>query len=70
MLVDAGEESNGLEVVEYLRSQGVTRLEYLIGTHPHADHIGGLSAVLNAFPVDTILLPKTEHTSSYNKFQS
>lgn len=63
MLVDAGEESNGLEVVEYLRSQGVTRLEYLIGTHPHADHIGGLSAVLNAFPVDTILLPKTEHTS-------
>ena len=45
MLVDAGENDQGDTVVNYLKEQGVTSLDYVIGTHPHSDHIGGLDDV-------------------------
>lgn len=64
MLIDAGEPQMGDRVVAYLENQGVTKLNYVIGTHPHADHIGGLSRVLEAFDVDEIIMPKVTHTSA------
>ena len=51
MLVDAGENDQGDTVVNYLKEQGVTSLDYVIGTHPHSDHIGGLDDVLETFPL-------------------
>ena len=51
MLVDAGEREAGPKVVRYLESQGVTHIERLVATHPHADHIGGMEEVLNTFAV-------------------
>lgn len=63
MLVDAGEREEGPGVVAYLKDQGVKRLDYVIGTHPHSDHIGGLADVLAAFPVDCVLIPEKEHTT-------
>ncbi len=63
MLVDAGERDQGETVINYLKSQGVTKLDYVIGTHPHSDHIGGLEAVIKAFPADTIIMPNKEHTT-------
>ena len=42
MLVDAGNNGDTDLVVSYLKNQGVSKLDYLIGTHPHEDHIGGL----------------------------
>ena len=56
MLIDGGEPSSGKKVVDYLRGQGVDRLDYVIATHPDADHIGGLPDVLEAFPVDRVLM--------------
>lgn len=60
MLVDAGDMGGGDEVVDYLKTQGVEKLDYLVMTHPHADHIGGMPEVLEAFPVDTVILPDAE----------
>ncbi|MBQ2696011.1 MAG: DNA internalization-related competence protein ComEC/Rec2 [Clostridia bacterium] len=44
-------------VVPYLKRQGVTKLTYMVASHPHADHIGGLRAVIDAIPVETLLVP-------------
>ena len=46
--------------MDYLKSQGVEKLDYLVMTHPHADHIGGMPEVLEAFPVGTVILPDAE----------
>ena len=48
VLIDAGEADQGPVVVNYLKAKGITSLDLVISTHPHADHIGGLVDVLNA----------------------
>ena len=63
MLIDAGEIKSGETVTNYLKNIGVSKLEYLIGTHPHTDHIGGLSSIIQAFDVKTIIMPKVENTT-------
>lgn len=54
MLVDAGDQGHGTTVVKYLRSRGVKRIDILVASHPHADHIGGMAAVTAAFPVGKV----------------
>ena len=63
MLIDAGERDQGEVVASYLEKQGVKKLDYVIGTHPHSDHIGGLETVIRKFEVQKVLLPEKEHTT-------
>ena len=49
MLIDGGTEDSG--ITGYLRSLGVRRIDVMVATHPHQDHVGGLGKVLSAFPV-------------------
>ncbi len=63
MLIDAGERDQSETVVSYLEKQGVKTLDYVIGTHPHSDHIGGLEAVIRKFGVQKVFLPEKEHTT-------
>ena len=66
MLIDAGENSEGEVVLNYLKSENITDLDYVIGTHPHSDHIGGMDTVLEAIPVEQVLLPKVDYdTKTY-----
>jgi len=51
MLIDGGETSEGVALVGKLRRLGVRQIDWLVATHPHSDHIGGLIQVLKAFPV-------------------
>ena len=72
MLVDAGESECSQTVVDYLDSMGITSLKYVVGTHPHSDHIGGLSTVIDSFDVENVILPEvprdmTPTTSVYEK---
>lgn len=62
MLIDGGPASASQSVYSYLR-QEVDSLSAMIATHPHDDHIGGLSAALNAVPVDVIYSPVTNWDS-------
>jgi len=55
ILIDAGEVDTGDQVVRDLRKLGVTRIDLLVATHPHSDHIGGMQMVLAAFPVGQVL---------------
>lgn len=63
LLVDAGENDQVDTVVTYLNEQGVKTLDYVIGTHPHSDHIGGLDGVIEAFDVKKVIMPPVEHTT-------
>ncbi len=50
----------GKTVVKYLQDLGVQKIDYLVGTHPHEDHIGGLDNVINNFEIGTIYMPKVQ----------
>lgn len=63
MLIDAGNNDDGELVVNYLKEKGVQKLDYVIGTHAHEDHIGGMDNVINNFNQDKILFPKTTSTT-------
>lgn len=68
VLVDAGTAESGATVVRYLEELGVTRLYAAVATHPHADHIGGMAQVIEAFPIDHFYMgPETQNTSTYSK---
>ncbi len=55
-LIDAGERGDGDEILAYLREQGVAKLHLVIATHPHADHIGGMTKVLKEMPVEKFVM--------------
>ncbi|MCL0077212.1 MBL fold metallo-hydrolase [Dehalococcoidia bacterium] len=61
VLIDGGGKSPG--VVVYLREHVDGPLEVMVATHPHADHIGGLIAVLDAFEAEEIWLNGDPHTT-------
>lgn len=58
VLIDAGENGQGAQVARYLKEQGVGKIDLLIGTHPHSDHIGGMDEVLGRVKVGEIMLPE------------
>ena len=63
MLIDAGEAYKSDNVINYLNDLGITKINYVIGTHPHTDHIGGLEEVINTFDIGSIYMPRAVSTS-------
>jgi len=63
MLIDAGDENSDGPVMKYLMSQNIVDFDYVIASHPHADHIGEMDSVVNTYKIDTLLMPKATHTA-------
>jgi competence protein ComEC len=63
ILIDGGPRSAGSKVVSYLKNLGINKINIVIGTHPHEDHIGGLIEVLNNFEVDNLIDSGVAHTT-------
>lgn len=64
MLIDAGNNEDGSKLVTYLKDElNITKLDYVVGTHPHEDHIGGLDNIIDNFDIDTIYLPDVTTTT-------
>lgn len=59
MLIDSGSKASSAEVVEYLTSLGVKRIDYLIASHAHESHMGGMNELLGEFEVGTVIAPQT-----------
>ena len=58
MLIDAGNNEDGPKIVNYLKSLGIETLDYIIATHPHEDHIGGMDDVIRNFNVNNVYMPE------------
>ena len=67
VLIDAGDQRPGTApiILEYLQEAGVTTLNYIVGTHPHADHIGSFATIINSenVTVEAVLMPEQPHTT-------
>ncbi len=60
ILVDSGLSDYGDTVSDFIKTCGVTNLEYVIATHPHDDHIGSLPQVMDDFTVGKVIMPELE----------
>ena len=58
ILIDAGENDQADRVVAYLRQKNIEKLDIVIATHPHSDHIGGLDVIVSRFEVGQVIMPK------------
>jgi len=63
MLIDAGNLNNGNGIVSYIKNLKHNKIDYLITTHPHADHIGGMTSVVNNLDIGKIYMPKKSTTT-------
>ena len=62
MLVDAGED--GEDVLSYIQKCGAEKIDFLVGTHPHSDHIGGLETVIRNMEIGSVYMPKVTHNTA------
>lgn len=71
MLVDAGDGNQGTKIQNYLKKHKISKLDYVIMTHPDADHIGGMPVILTKFDCGKILMPDvTNDTATYRNVES
>lgn len=70
VLIDAGPKEAEDKVVAYIKAQGVSKLDYVIETHPHEDHIGGMASVIKNFKVDKFVGPKVENPPTVSIFEN
>ncbi len=56
MLIDAGLDEQGTKIQNYLEKQGIEKLDYLVLTHPDADHIGSADVIMTKFEIGTIFM--------------
>ena len=63
ILIDGGEANQRQTVLSYLRGAGITFLDYVVATHPHSDHIGGLVGVLGQVTVGRVIMPEVTHNT-------
>ncbi len=61
-LIDGGNDSDGDNLVKYIKSQEISRIDTVIATHLHADHIGGLDDIIDNFDIGTVYMPDTINT--------
>ena len=69
MLIDGGNSDDSNLIYSFLKKKGVSHLDYIIATHAHEDHVGGLSGALNYATVDTVYCPTKSYSSNaFNNF--
>ena len=63
ILIDASIKDASDKIINYLKEEKVSKIDYVFATHPHSDHIGGMSAVIKAFDIGQIYMPKAVTTT-------
>lgn len=69
MLIDCGEADESARAVAYLQDIGIRQLDYVVGTHPHSDHMGGMDRIIEEFGIGEFIIPHLDDedipTTSY-----
>lgn len=69
MLIDGGNSDSADTIISYINNLGIKKFDYIIGTHPHEDHIGSLDDVILNFEVEKVLFPKKiSSTKTFENF--
>lgn len=63
LLIDSGPKSDKKKLFNYLSSLNLDKLDYVIATHPHEDHIGNMADVIDEYKVLNFYSPKVESTT-------
>ena len=63
MLIDAGTNSSGPKISDFLKSLNIEKIDYLVATHPHEDHIGGMDDIINDFEIGKFYMPDNYTTT-------
>lgn len=63
ILVDAGEQKAATSIKKALDNFGVKKIDLLVATHPHADHIGGMQKIVEDYEIDTVMMYPTDHST-------
>lgn len=63
VLIDAGNNEDGVKIVDYFKSLGVDKFKYVFATHAHEDHIGGMDDIINNFDIEHFYMPDVITTS-------
>lgn len=63
VIIDGGNVADGQRMVDVLSTLGIEHIDTMVATHPHEDHIGGLQAILDEYPVDQVVTPVMEYES-------
>lgn len=63
MLIDAGESEYGATVISYIKKLGYSKIDFVVATHPHSDHIGGMEEVIKAFDIGSVYMPKASNNT-------
>ena len=63
MLIDAGNNEDGPKLVNYLKSLGINNFKYVVATHAHEDHIGGMDDIINNFSIENFYMPDAVTTT-------
>ncbi len=58
MLIDAGENYYGEGIIDYINSRGYSKIDYLVATHPHADHIGSMGYIVRNMDIGSVYMPQ------------
>ena len=64
MLIDCGESGDTDRVISYLDNMGVSKINYVVGTHPHSDHMGGMSKIVEHFEIGEMIIPHIDDSDT------